>query len=99
MTNQNEQEWWDDEKYSKLHAGQEFCLVYDIKEIVAEAERRGREAAWEEAIKLIEKLSIIAQTENEIENAGKRILDDILEYYKKRIAKIMAAKLTELKKV
>lgn len=56
MTNQNEQEWWDDEKYSKLHAGQEFCLVYDIKEIVAEAERRGRADGIKEARKIVRSL-------------------------------------------
>lgn len=35
-----DKEWWKDEKYSSLHAGDQWCICYDIPAILAEHTQR-----------------------------------------------------------
>lgn len=57
MTNTNEKEWWYNEHLIGLYGAMFECgdyegLVEKIRKIVAEADRRGRVAAWEEAVQM-----------------------------------------------
>lgn len=88
MTNQNEQEWYKDDKY--YTEWDEECGCYaKVKEIVAEAERRGREAAWEEAKEIANDLTPFHITREYRDTDAMR----------DQLVSVFNAKLTELKKV
>jgi hypothetical protein len=50
----NEQEkWWNDPKFCQVVAGHEFAEKYDMPAVIAEAQRRAKLSAWEEANELM----------------------------------------------
>ncbi len=51
-----QKDWWESPEYEDW-ANDDYSFEWNIAKIVAEAERRGREAAWEEARELCQNSS------------------------------------------
>jgi hypothetical protein len=90
--NPNEKEWYEGKEYLETFAGgigSERRSRPNIPKIVAEAERRGREAAWEEAKEIANDLTPFHITREYRDTDAMR----------DQLVSVFNAKLTELKKV
>lgn len=59
---EKEEEWWNDDRYSRTEDGDCGCdgqwrIIYEMPAIIAEAKRRGAQEAWKEARKLLDDCS------------------------------------------
>ena len=90
MTNPNEQEWYEKYMMRRCTNGNEPAAdLDDVIAIVAEAERRGRVAAWEEAKEIANDLTPFHLTREYRDTDAMR----------DQLVSVFNAKLTELKKV
>jgi len=98
---EKQEKWWNDKEYHEVidlyRSDDTSCDVYDMPKIVAEAERRGQLAAWEEAKQTTEYLKdmwthqLRTYKDSEMHKGGEEGLRQLLER--------IDAKINELKGV
>ena len=95
----NEPQWWHHPKYwPEQDQNSDDVSMPKIDEIVAEAERRGKRMAWEEAKELIDKEPLPVMHES-YSLRDKILVEQYIALHEGHIYRAIDAKLTSLKKV